>query len=205
MDVQNIWVMNADGSNATPLTQLSTLGGLSRFPSWSPDESKIIFYSDRNLDGSNNGSLYLIYNLWIMNADGSDLTHLTDFTTNASLRYPVWAPDGSFIAFESDLNLTSASDSDPVNNAINIWAIKPDKSDLRSITQSTTSGADSSSIVFTADSDTIFFQSARNLDKSNTGSVNPNNNIWKVGSDGLNLNPVTTISASGVDSRDPRL
>ena len=72
-----IYVMNADGSGQTNLTNNSALDG---GPSWSPDGSRIAFVSAR--DG--NPEIY------VMNADGSGLTRLTD---NPALDIgPVWSP-----------------------------------------------------------------------------------------------------------------
>ena len=57
---------------------------------WSPDETKIAFNSDR--DGNNE--------LYVMNSDGSDIRRLT--FTKANERGPFWSPDGKRITFSSD-------------------------------------------------------------------------------------------------------
>lgn len=75
--------MNANGSGATRLTA----GGDG--PAWSPDGSKIAFWSHRggNLD------------VYVMNADGSAVARLT--TDPADDLHPAWSPDGTRIAFTS--------------------------------------------------------------------------------------------------------
>ena len=47
----NIWVMNADGSNQTRLTES---GGYDYQPSWSPDGTQIVFVSDRSSTAATN-------------------------------------------------------------------------------------------------------------------------------------------------------
>jgi len=79
-----IYVMNADGSNSTRLTENRAND---EFPVWSPDGSKIAFISNR--DGQQD--------IYIMNADGSNVTRLTDNSIREiSLS---WSPDGTKIAF----------------------------------------------------------------------------------------------------------
>ena len=66
-------------------------------PSWSPDGTRIAFYSDRNFnlpDRDNNVDIY------VMDAGGGELTRLTD--DRASDAFPHWSPDGQRIAFYSD-------------------------------------------------------------------------------------------------------
>jgi Tol biopolymer transport system component len=81
-----IYVMDADGSNQTQLTDNPADDEM---PSWSPDSSRIIFTSNR--DGNRE--------LYVMNADGSDLRRLTNHPANDW--EPSWSPDGKKIAFES--------------------------------------------------------------------------------------------------------
>lgn len=89
-----IWVMNADGSNPTQLTFGIDADDI--HPQWSPDGKKIIFASNRGLDSKKRPN----FDIWVMNADGSELTQLT---TNGSLDdYPTWDPTGKYIYFRSN-------------------------------------------------------------------------------------------------------
>ncbi|MHB8278480.1 MAG: zinc-ribbon domain-containing protein, partial [Candidatus Humimicrobiaceae bacterium] len=84
---QIIYLMNSDGSNVVQLTN----DNYSNFqPRLSPDETKILFLSDRN------GYVQIC----LMNSDGSGLVQLTNDNYNND--YPCFFPDGIRIAFESD-------------------------------------------------------------------------------------------------------
>ena len=72
-----IYVMNADGSGITRLTNNAARDG---FPAWSPDGTKIAFVSDR--DGN--------FEIYTMNADGTGLVNLTN--NPAKDDRPVWRP-----------------------------------------------------------------------------------------------------------------
>ena len=90
----NIYVMNPDGSGQTRLTDNPAADS---WPSWSPDGRRITFISSRDdPDPNDDDSIWEIY---VMNADGSGQTRLTNDSAWHSL--PSWSPDGRRIAFQS--------------------------------------------------------------------------------------------------------
>lgn len=78
-----IYIMDADGSHITPLTNAR---GIHWTPTFSPDGRKIAFVSNR----SGNGQIYT-------NVDGSHLTRLPN--PAGTIWSPRFSPDGRKIAF----------------------------------------------------------------------------------------------------------
>ncbi len=79
---QNIWIMNADGSNQIQLTHVTSID-----PSWSPDGQFISFTSNRR--GVND--------LYMMNADGSNVRQVTNGMGVGGRND--WSADGGWLAF----------------------------------------------------------------------------------------------------------
>jgi TolB protein len=81
-----IYVMKPDGSGATRLTFNNQDD---RGPAWSADGSKIVF---ARYDGND-------WEIWSMNADGSNQQQLTNNDDNDG-KWPAWSPDGSKIVYQ---------------------------------------------------------------------------------------------------------
>lgn len=118
----DIWIMDGDGGNPRPLTEGR---GHDFIPRWSPDGSRIVFYSDRQ------GNVFIDHNdldVYVMNADGSDQTPITDAPGRDMLAD--WSADGARIAFVSDragpydIFLMDADGANPVNltdNSVEVY------------------------------------------------------------------------------------
>jgi Tol biopolymer transport system component len=136
-DTGNIWVMNADGSGAKPLTNLTAATADSDRPAWSPDGSKIVFDSQRALDLSDNANTNFTDNIWVVNADGSGATALTQVTAVSSSSDAVWSPGGNKIFFASR-NALDGSNAGIF--AFNIWVMNADGTGATPLTSLTAAG-----------------------------------------------------------------
>lgn len=91
---RDIFVMNADGSGQTNLTNHPADDVNA---AWSPDGSKIAFASNRDQDLTK-------YHIYVMNADGSAVTRLSEVAIDALPPIfepnPTWSPDGQWVAVD---------------------------------------------------------------------------------------------------------
>src|SRR5215472_2536087 len=179
----NIWRVNFDGTGLMPLTKATAAGASSSAPQWSPDGSKVVFTSQRKLDGSDALNANGTNNIWRVNADGTGLTPLTT-ATGAPSGNPQWSPDGSQVVFESFRNI----DGSDAWGSRNIWRVNADGTGLKPLTTTTAEGAH-----WSPDGSKIVFQS----------TANGTTNIWRLNADGTGLRPLTTATTAGASSSSP--
>ncbi len=79
-------IASADSSGSRPIAMPGYYGA-----DWSPDGVRLVL-SD-------------LFNLFLINADGTGLMRLTNWNDGASAQYPAWSPDGSRLAFQTNRNL----------------------------------------------------------------------------------------------------
>ena len=94
-----IYVMNADGSEQTNLTNNEADD---EWPTMSPQGTQVVFVSNRDEPSPQTCMLNYECNseLYMVRTDGTGLTRLTD--NPASDSFPIWSPDGAQIAFNSN-------------------------------------------------------------------------------------------------------
>lgn len=110
----DILAVNADGSSVVALTSSA---GDDRYPAYSPDGTKIVFNSARTGQ----------WQVWLMNADGSNQTQLT-FDPVMKDQVPDWSPDGSQIAFVTRIDPLVPGNGD-------LWLMDADGGHQRNITE----------------------------------------------------------------------
>lgn len=84
---QNLFVVHPDG---TGLRQLTDGEFMDRQPRWSPDSTRIAFYSNR-------GDKQEIWTIWTIRADGSQLERVAAIPGRPAY-HPIWSPDGRWLA-----------------------------------------------------------------------------------------------------------
>ena len=84
----DVWIMNADGSDPVNLTQ----GRHCASPAWSPDGTKLAYIA-HSADHSGG-------DIWVMDADGSNPQQVTDASDDSDMKdYLSWSEDGRSIYY----------------------------------------------------------------------------------------------------------
>jgi Tol biopolymer transport system component len=131
-----LFVMNPDGSRERQIT-FPTAGVMDQLGGWSPDGTQLAF--TRNVPcGEDCGR----DDLYVVNADGSNLHHLA--TPITTVEAPAWSPDGEWIAFPY-----STGDEGAISHSI--WEIRVDGSDLHQVTYPAPNVAEDTGVQFSPD------------------------------------------------------
>lgn len=131
-----IWIANADGTLPTQMRA-------GHSPAWSPDGKLIAFISPEN-------------KIWVMDADGGNLTQLT--LGDSIECNPVWMPLGKHLVFASN-----KAQNDLKQRNFDIWMMNDDGSGQ---TQLTVNGSFDSSPAVTSNGKYLYFFSNRGAQKT---------------------------------------
>jgi dipeptidyl aminopeptidase/acylaminoacyl peptidase len=141
----DIWIVGADGTNAMAITQTDQVED---FPSWSPDGTRLMFsrssvQGDHAIDEIVIRTVSATAHLESPGADTVVYRHEGNSTQHIVLT-PTWSPDGSLVAFSSDLD-----------GARELYTIRVDGTKLTKLTTAGGFGRpawspDSSSIAYSA-------------------------------------------------------
>jgi TolB protein len=170
--VWGLRLMNADGSGRTGLT-FPPVDSADAEPAWSPDGQELVF---SRLTSGRCVTEHCGEHLFVVDADGSDVTQLT-FGTEIEIE-PAWSPDGSRIAF------TRWSDCDPGCER-DVYTIRPDGSDMTRLTELNRTEYDPS---WSPDGERIAF-----VFEQPAG----NEEIYTMAADGTDTQRVTTTQGPG--------
>jgi dipeptidyl aminopeptidase/acylaminoacyl peptidase len=101
--VGELWVMDADGSNARKLTDADAGHGYAA--NWSPDGTRIAFVRRENPDDerADRSSEALISNIYIVEVEAGSLQQITRLT-QGRVETPSWSPEGNTLAFNVVVN-----------------------------------------------------------------------------------------------------
>jgi TolB protein len=157
--IQNIWVMNADGSNPVQVTHETEYASLEE-PDLSPDGKTIVFSKEvMDPDGIFRSHIYSIH------VDGTNLKQITN--TGYSERVARFSPDGKKLAVYSN------------KDAGSVFVMNPDGSNIKDITP-VKNGRITADIIWSPDSKEIMFSEV-NYDEAVPDT------IWKVNADGSHV------------------
>jgi len=104
----DIYIVDA-GPGAVPTLVAGFKGAFDRYPHWSVNQLLIMFSSNRVTGTNPTGD----EEIFIMNADGTDVTQFTDNTVDDY--YPGWSPDGRMIVFTRS--------ADPPSTDVHLWVM----------------------------------------------------------------------------------
>jgi tricorn protease-like protein len=177
--LNEIWIMDADGSNKDELTDNAYND---ERPAISSDAQKIAFHSYRAGDGSEDS-----WEIYKMNNDGSGQTALTD--DDDTDFEPSWSPDGTKVVF-----LRSADgDPGPQASGADLWTVTSGGNDETNLTQ--TPIAYECCAEYSPDGTKIAFTNSGHTDGDPKGDYAPND-IWVMNANGTGQTQLTFAGAS---------
>jgi len=174
-DYSDLYTVNSDGTGQTLLVSASGTGFSNGQPSWSPDGTQI---ATIHSSAGNQGP----YDLWLMDADGSNGQVLVLNITNPNVNNLAWSQDGNWLTF---------------TNSGHIWTVESDGSNPTEIANSggwepdtNASGFSASTPTPTPSPETEKIVFVRPQPEAGADA-----NVWIMNPDGSNETQLTTWNA----------
>ncbi len=186
---EEIFVMDADGSNVRQLTHVGRSEVASIDAEWSPDRKRIAFWSNRTGPWDD---------LYMMDADGENVRQLTD-TPEVSEHDAAWSPDGRHIAYSAQPRSPMAADGTRQDRQpAHIWIIDVDGSNARALTSGSSRNI---SPAWSPDGSTIAFVSDRHaeFDINLMGTDDGDLEIYLMERDGSDIRRLTKDAATALN------
>jgi Tol biopolymer transport system component len=170
--VDNVCITNSSGDPINQITSFKGEGEGVSSPRWSPGRMKIAF-DLRN-------AITRRRDVYVMNADGTDLKRLTNSDGTTFYRNPSWSPDAAQLAFECG---------NPAGWQVCVSAA--DGSNLRRIT----GGSNSRSPDWSPDSKSLVFHSDRDSTPGGTSAFR-GSDLYVMNADGSNVRRLTVTGGA---------
>jgi Tol biopolymer transport system component len=181
--VMNVWKVKLDGTEALPLTQ-STVAN-SAFPSLSPDGQKVAYVSNHGLNPSIDSTM-VGYNIWVMNADGTNKVPVTQSTGIGTYAPLSWSSDGSRIVYLSNRH---PNNTEATIGTTNVWSVHVPTGARTPVTAMMNTN---NKYPLVYPDGRVVFDSFR--DTNGTDASGATSNLWIVYPDGSYPAPLTTDS-----------
>lgn len=165
---QQIYLMEADGTN---ITQLTSDSAANYCPVWAPDGQRIAFISKIRTDEGQAESIS------ILDVEGANLVQL--ISEPAQIYNLAWSPDGQYLAFSA-----------AINSPPSIFVVDSDGSNLIQLTDAGVDSGNNYAPAWSPDSRHIAFASNRGFANGTNGGYD-DFNIFVMDINGSNLTQLT--------------
>lgn len=168
----NIWSVQSDGTELSPVTQ--NVAANSFYPFLNRNGDRVVYLSNQLTDDPSVDAIGLPFNVWSVNVNGSDRKALTTFTGLVNTTYAQWT-DTDRIVFGGRIALDGSNAGGPAN----LWIMDKDGANRTVLTG--LDGPEVSLWDFSVHGDAVFYGSDRGLTDANDVGVM---NIWRTSLDG---------------------
>lgn len=186
---ENIWILDKENNELTPVTKTENINY--KIATWSKDGSKIYFLANQKLTGLDEPHEFSTYNLWEVDADGSNLRPRTTFPDDEDWSSDlVLSPDGRYFLFKSFEGVPS------IFGDTTLWILDLNGFGFEEI--AFFENATMYDMQWTPDGEKIIFRSNQHIDGSQGSTFRNPSNLWIMGQYGANPEPITKFKSASI-------